>query len=153
QGAALGTLTSAGLRLGTPLYMAPEQIRGDVVDGRADQFAWGVVAYELLTGAVPWRRDDALALVATILTETPRPIRAASPDVPDTVEAVVRRALAKSRDDRFASMDELVQALGSTPSIPPRPPLGSSPMSGGGGGGGGRRFSDEEIQRVLERAM
>jgi eukaryotic-like serine/threonine-protein kinase len=155
--AALGTLTSDGLRVGTPLYMAPEQIRGDAVDGRADQFAWGVVAYELLTGQVPWRKNDALALVATILTETPPRMRVASSDVPELVDNVVQRALAKSKDERFASMDDVVLALGATPSIPPEIAR-SGPRSGGsdgssGGSDNGRRFSDDDIRRVVDRAL
>ena len=66
---ALPTLTVEGVKLGTPVYMAPEQIRGDELDGRADQFAWGVLAYELLAGKLPWRGADALAVMASVLTD------------------------------------------------------------------------------------
>src|SRR5271154_4081434 len=67
---ALPTLTNEGVKLGTPVYMAPEQIRGDALDGRTDQFAWGVVAYELCTGALPWRgAGEPFAAVASILTD------------------------------------------------------------------------------------
>ena len=67
---ALSTLTIEGVKLGTPFYMAPEQIRGDALDGRTDQFAWGVVAYELLTGRLPWRGSgDAMAVAASVLTD------------------------------------------------------------------------------------
>src|SRR5262249_21651489 len=70
QTPALATLTVDGAKLGTPVYMAPEQIRGDPLDGRADQFSWGVMAYELLTGRLPWRgADDALAVMASVLTD------------------------------------------------------------------------------------
>ncbi len=70
QAPALTTLTAEGLKLGTPVYMAPEQIRGDALDGRADQFAWGVLAYELLAGRLPWRgAGDALAVMASVLTD------------------------------------------------------------------------------------
>ena len=69
QTPALPTLTVEGVKLGTPMYMAPEQIRGDALDGRADQFAWGVLAYELLAGRLPWRGGhDALAVMASVLT-------------------------------------------------------------------------------------
>ena len=64
------TLTADGVIAGTPMYMAPEQLRGEPLDGRADQFAWGVVAYELLGGVLPWGRDvDPLELVAKLLAK------------------------------------------------------------------------------------
>lgn len=151
--AALGTLTSQGLRVGTPLYMAPEQIRGDAIDGRADQFAWGVVAYEVFTRRVPWRKDDALTLVATILTEPARPLRELEPEVPELAERVVMRALSKAKDERYASMDDLVRALEGSASL--RPSLGGAPAPSGPKGDptDSRRFSDAEIRRVLERAV
>ncbi len=109
----LPSLTAKGVAVGTPYYMAPEQMRREGLDGRADQFSWGVVAYELLAGVPPWGRDvDALELVSKLLTETPRPLREACPDVPAQVVDVVARAMAKRRDDRFASMEEVVTALG-----------------------------------------
>jgi serine/threonine-protein kinase len=106
--AGLPTLTEAGVQVGTPLYMAPEQIRGDAVDGRADQFAWAVVAYELCTGKLPWRTDrGALGATASILTDSPAPMA----DVPAALEATIRRALSKDPADRFPSMRELLVAL------------------------------------------
>ena len=56
-----GTLTADGIVVGTPFYMAPEQMRGEAIDGRADQFSWGVLAHELLTGDLPWNRQADLA--------------------------------------------------------------------------------------------
>ncbi|MEO7330348.1 MAG: serine/threonine-protein kinase, partial [Minicystis sp.] len=112
QTPALATLTIKGDRLGTPLYMAPEQIKGDTLDGRADQFAWGVLAFELLSGSLPWRGgDDALAVVASILTDEPRAALLDEANVPARVKRVVLRALEKRVADRFATMEELVQAL------------------------------------------
>src|SRR6185437_240582 len=74
QTPALPTLTVDGVKLGTPVYMSPEQIKGDVLDGRTDQFAWGVVAYELLAGRLPWRgSSDAMAVMASVLTDRPDP--------------------------------------------------------------------------------
>ena len=91
--------------------MAPEQIRGDALDGRADQFAWGVVAYEVLTGRLPWRgASDSLAVMASILTDESR-AAARRGGRPARVQAVVLRALAKRPEDRFASMDDVVRAL------------------------------------------
>ena len=92
--------------------MAPEQIRGLPLDGRADQFAWGVLSYELLTGRLPWRgAGDALAVVASILTDTPEDAPLVAAGLPPEAVAVVLRALSKKPEDRFASMDEAARAL------------------------------------------
>ena len=108
----LATLTAGGALVGTPPYMAPEQVRLRAVDGRADQFAWGVLSYELLAGKLPWTRTDSLFdVVSSVLHEAPRRLREAVPEVPEAVDAVVMRALAKDPDQRFPSMGELVQAL------------------------------------------
>ncbi len=105
------TLTTVGIAVGTPYYMAPEQMRGEALDGRADEFAWGVMAYEVLTGHGPWRTDgDALSLVSEVLLKPAAPLRAASPEIPEHVERIVLRALSKAREDRFASMKELIDA-------------------------------------------
>ncbi len=108
----LPSLTGKGVAIGTPYYMAPEQMRREVLDGRADQFAWGVVAYELLSGVPAWGRDiDALGMVSKILSEDPTPLHEVRPDVPPHVGAVVTRAMAKGRGARFESMERLVEAL------------------------------------------
>src|SRR5262249_46856745 len=109
----LATLTVEGAKLGTPLYMSPEQIRGEPLDGRADQFAWGVVAFELITGKLPWRvKNDALALAASILTEEPDEGALRAAGAPDPLVRVVLRALSKKVSDRFESIDALLAALG-----------------------------------------
>jgi serine/threonine protein kinase len=108
----LPSLTAKGVAVGTPYYMAPEQMRREGLDGRADQFSWGVVAYELLSGAPAWGRDvDALELVSKLLTEDPAPLEAVCPDVPGHVAKVVARAMAKKRVERFATMEDLLAAL------------------------------------------
>ncbi len=136
----LPTLSTAGLPAGTPLYMTPEQISGDEVDGRADQFAWGVVAYELLTGSVPWKKkNDALGLVAAILTQRAPGVREKAPDVPPEVEKVIARCLSKSPADRFDTMDEVVAALEEAQSAP-------------AGDGAAHRYTDEEIREIVARA-
>jgi eukaryotic-like serine/threonine-protein kinase len=104
--------TAEGMTVGTPYYMAPEQMRGEELDGRADQFAWGVLAYELLAGELPWQTGiDSLQLVAQVLSRDPPLLSAKNPDVPTSVEAAVMRALAKSRELRFASMTDLLRAV------------------------------------------
>jgi serine/threonine-protein kinase len=105
--------TGKSYAAGTPYYMAPEQIRNERIDGRADQFAWGVLAYELLAGIPPWSTEgDMLPLVAEILSDDPTPPRARDAEIPPAVEAVVLRTLSKARADRFASMDDVISALG-----------------------------------------
>jgi eukaryotic-like serine/threonine-protein kinase len=112
QQTALPTLTKTGVNIGTPLYMAPEQIRSLPLDGRCDQFSWGVLAYETLTGKLPWKNpSDALAAVASILTDDVDPKELDDAGAPPEVAAIVMRALSKKADDRFASMDDLVAAL------------------------------------------
>jgi serine/threonine-protein kinase len=106
----LASLTLEGAIVGTPLYMAPEQIKGTQIDGRTDQFAWAVTGYELLTGRSPWS-GNSFAVLAKILTEEPAPIRAASPRVPEEVAAVVERAMSKDAEARFPRMDSIVAAL------------------------------------------
>jgi serine/threonine-protein kinase len=107
----LATLTQAGSVAGTPLYMAPEQMRCEEVDARADQFSWGVLAYELLCGRRPWGDTPSLETFAAILSAPPVPLVARAPEVPATIAAVIERALAKSKGDRHASMDDVVRAL------------------------------------------
>jgi serine/threonine protein kinase len=128
--AGIATITGEGAIVGTPLYMAPEQMRGEKLDGRADQFSWGVVAYEVLTGRVPWHGgNSSYKVLAQILTQDVDPPSRIAPDVPPEVDAVVTRALAKKPDDRFASMEEIVLWLDPKPASGrgsiPRPP-GSS---------------------------
>ena len=106
------TLTGKGLVVGTPRYMSPEQLRGQPLDGRADQFAWAVTAYELFAGRRPWSVEgDALATVATLLTEPPPPLEPLAPYLPEVVVAVIERALAKTPAARFASMREILAVL------------------------------------------
>jgi serine/threonine-protein kinase len=106
---ALGTLTHAGALVGTPRYMAPEQLRGEAVDARTDQFAWGVLAYELFSGQLPWGGADGVALIANVLDTPARPLAAV--DAPPALAAVVARALKKAPADRFASMGAALAAL------------------------------------------
>jgi hypothetical protein len=108
---AIATLTGKGVIVGTPRYSPPEQLRCEPIDGRADQFAWAVTAYELCTGKLPWRAEDAVGLLSQILSAEPAPLRDLAPEVPLEVDEAVRRALAKRPDDRFESIDELADVL------------------------------------------
>ena len=108
----VGTMTGEGVVVGTPFYMAPEQMRGEPLDGRADQFAWGVLAYELLTGVLPWDRDaEGLQLVAQILSGEPQAPRARNPEIPVPVDGAIRMALSKVAGNRFAQMEDIAETL------------------------------------------
>jgi len=102
-----GGYTQQGMIIGTPEYMAPEQLLGDDVDARADLYATGVVLYECLVGNVPLSASTPMALVARVLEEEPRPPRAAKPDVPQALSDLVMWALAKDRDKRPRSAADL----------------------------------------------
>ncbi|MET0287551.1 MAG: serine/threonine-protein kinase [Polyangiales bacterium] len=113
-------LTKAGLFMGSPKYMAPEQIRGeDAVDGRADIYALGVVMYEMLTGKVPFDRENTVKVLMAHLHEPPPPLSAAG--CPDTLAQLVMRCLAKSPDQRPSSMDELIKLLKYVDGVPSTP--------------------------------
>jgi len=106
------TLTSTGLRVGTPAYMSPEQASGDIdLDGRSDIYSLGCVLYEMLAGERPFRGPSAQAILFKQVTEAPRSLRSVRTDVPEAVEAVVIRTLAKAAANRYATAAELVQAL------------------------------------------
>jgi serine/threonine protein kinase len=105
------SLTGTGVGIGTPEYMAPEQATGDDVDQRSDIYALGVVFYELVTGRKPFVADTPMAVVIKQVTEQlPRPWQFA-PGLPDIVEKVIFKALAKKPEDRYQSMSEFADAL------------------------------------------
>ena len=104
-------LTGTGQFLGTLEYIAPEQIEGKPVDGRADQYALACAAFELLTGAPPFRRDEATAVMYAQLSEPPPLLTSRRPDLPPAADQVFARALAKAPADRYPSCRELADAL------------------------------------------
>ncbi len=112
-----GTLTVVGTSLGTPAYMAPEQAVGDTVDQRADIYAWGVIAYELLSGKHPFgSKTTAQQLIAAHIAEAPKDLADSASNIPPAISALVMRALAKNPEDRPQTAQE-IQRLLDDPSI------------------------------------
>jgi serine/threonine-protein kinase len=104
-------LTRTGMVMGTPAYMAPEQARGEHVDFRADIYAVGGILYRALTGQKPYDGEDGAMVLTQVLTEEPRRPRAIEPSVPEAVELLIQRAMARDPADRHASMAELEAEL------------------------------------------
>jgi serine/threonine protein kinase/outer membrane protein assembly factor BamB len=104
-------LTAPGQFLGTPDYSAPEQIRGAHVDGRADQYALACVAFTLLTGTPPFRRQGAVATLFAHLQESVPLVTGLRSDLPAAVDGIIARALAKSPADRYSRCGEFAAAL------------------------------------------
>ena len=105
-------MTQTGLSLGTPQYMAPEQAMGErVIDGRADIYALGAVTYEMLVGEAPFTGPSVQAIVARVMTESPRPVTGQRRSVPANVNAAILKALEKLPADRFSSAAEFSRAL------------------------------------------
>ncbi len=106
------SLTRTSSLMGSPLYMSPEQMKSAKnVDPRTDIWALGAILYELLTGNPPFYAESIPELSAKVLLEEPTPIRAHRPDVPEAVEAAVKRALAKDPAARFPTVADFAQAL------------------------------------------
>jgi serine/threonine-protein kinase len=121
-------LTQAGIVCGTPGYMSTEQVRGEELDARSDLYAVGVILYEMLTGLLPFDSDTPMGLVTRHLVDDPPPLAVRRPGlvVSAALEAVIMRALARDRRERFASADEmratlLSCAVSAAPSMRPTP--------------------------------
>jgi serine/threonine protein kinase len=121
------TLTATGQFFGTLDYVAPEQIQGQQVDGRADQYALACTVVEMLAGAPPFKRDKTVELMWAQLEAPPPWLSERRPDLPLAVDAVIRTALAKSPRDRFATCGEFAVALRSACEGKPAPTAPASP--------------------------
>ena len=125
KAAAESRLTGTGASIGTPHYMAPEQVMSQEVDARTDEYALGIIAFEMLTGRVPFDGDTTTAVLFKQVNEPPPSILACCPDLPPAVEPALKRALNKSPADRYASCEEFVRALEQAfaQSVEPQPTL------------------------------
>jgi serine/threonine-protein kinase len=105
-------LTQTGMVLGTPLYMSPEQARGDEdLDHRVDIYALGVIMYEAIAGRVPFAGTNYLSVISQVLNETPTPLREIRPDVSEELEAIVAKAMEKDRTLRYEDADAMLKDL------------------------------------------
>jgi serine/threonine-protein kinase len=113
-------LTRTGMVFGTPEYMSPEQARGDKTDHRVDVYAMGCILFQLVTGDVPFRAETFMGVLTRHLFEEVPTLasRVNRPDLPPGLEAVISRALAKDRDQRYASMHELALAIDQLDLVP-----------------------------------
>jgi eukaryotic-like serine/threonine-protein kinase len=118
-------MTNDGFMMGTPAYMAPEQVRGHEVDPRTDVYSMAVVLYRLVTAQLPFKADTAVAMIQSQLHDPPTPLRRYRSDLPDWLDAVLAQALAKSAADRYQTAEQLRDALqfGLTGSISRSMPL------------------------------
>jgi serine/threonine protein kinase/tetratricopeptide (TPR) repeat protein len=103
--------TAPGTILGTIGYMSPEQASGDPADFRSDQFAFGVILYELLTGLRPFQRPSSLETLHAIIRDEVPPLREVNPEVPERISIIVERLLSKEPADRYAATADLVRDL------------------------------------------
>jgi len=117
-------LTQAGMILGTPHYTSPEQALGDATDHRADIYALGVVLFEMLTGRLPFEAEKAFDVLVMHVNDSPPKLRDLVSDIPQALENIVLKALAKSPDERYLGMPDMVASLGGvldTLHLPPKP--------------------------------
>ncbi|MEO6419738.1 MAG: protein kinase, partial [Polyangiaceae bacterium] len=127
-GAAIAT---QGLPVGTPAYMAPEQVEGGAVDVRADIYAFGEILYELLTGERAWKGDSVYQVAAARLISPPPDPRVVRPDLPTSLATLILRCMARKADDRFPSAAAVMQVLTSLTlpavaiEVAPQPPPAS----------------------------
>jgi serine/threonine-protein kinase len=123
-------LTQDGMTLGTPLYMSPEQGEGRVVDARSDLYSLGATVYHLLAGKPPFTGPSAIAVVMAHIKEPPIPLATRRPDLPAGLCGIVERLLAKEPTDRYASPQELLQAVSELEaSVAPGMRHGESPLA------------------------
>ena len=136
-----GNITHSGVEMiGTPHYMSPEQARGQPVDGRSDLYALGVMLYQMLTGRVPFEADSTVGIVMKHINSPVPAVAENWPMLPETLNPVIAKAMAKEPDERYQTAHELTQAVAEA--------LGTSVMAGpimtrpaDGGTGGGRGHS------------
>jgi serine/threonine protein kinase len=105
-----GNVTGSAI-IGTPAYMAPEQAQGTEVDGRADIYALGIILFEILTGKQPYEADTPMAVAIKHITDPVPHIRQTNPQLPESMDAIIQKAMAKDKTQRFSTAVEMTNAL------------------------------------------
>jgi len=105
------SMTRSGMIAGTPMYMAPEQARGETLDHRADLFSLGSVLYQMVGGRPPFRAANTVAVLKRVCEDTPRPLDDVLPGVPGWLETIIFKLLEKERDDRYQTAQEVADVL------------------------------------------
>jgi serine/threonine-protein kinase len=108
-------ITKSGILVGTPTYMAPEQVRGKTIDSRTDIYTIGIIMYEMFTARAPYKGEDSMAILFQHVEGKATPPREIVPTLPEALERVIMTAMAVSPQDRFQSFSELQQALDAIP--------------------------------------
>jgi serine/threonine-protein kinase len=111
RGATSAVKTMTGMILGSPRYMSPEHLTGKTLDPRSDVFSLGVVLYEMLAGAAPFDGESVSTIMYQTVHEPEPPLSRLNASIPSTVERVVARAMAKSPDERYASMKDFAREI------------------------------------------
>jgi hypothetical protein len=117
-------LTATGGFIGTPAYMSPEQGLGQKLDGRSDIYALGIILYEMVTGRVPYKAETPMAVVVKHINDSLPPPRQVNPNLPEALERVILKALAKRPEDRYATAGDMVRAI---QAVIPEPVAESAP--------------------------
>ena len=100
-----------GTVMGTVGYMSPEQAKGQAADFRSDQFAFGAILYEMVTGKMAFKRDSSIQTLSAIIEQEPEPIAAIHPETPPHLRVIVERCLAKSPEERYDSTRDLATGI------------------------------------------
>ena len=113
-----GSVTQTGHAVGSPLYMSPEQVQGQPVDGQSDIFSMGVMFYEMVTGKKPFEAETLTSIIFKIIQDTPPPVTQFDASLPDRVSAIIARMMAKDKKDRYKTCHEVVTALRAMAELP-----------------------------------
>jgi len=104
-------LTKTGILVGTPTYMAPEQVKGKTIDSKTDIYSMGIIMYEMFTGTAPYKAEGSLAIMYQHVEGKAKPPRELNPDIPLVLQKLIQKAMATDPDDRFSSFKELRHEL------------------------------------------
>jgi len=105
-------ITASGVAIGTPAYMSPEQVSGKTLDARTDQYSLGILAFQMLTGQLPFYDENTINIMFKHVSDPPPPLRQFRSDIPVEVEKVVLRMLEKDPKDRYRDLEDVLRSMG-----------------------------------------